>query len=323
MCTRVFWNDNGTALIVGRTMDWPESTEPILTIFPRGTRHDGGLLLGERIVADNALVWEAAYGTLVVSVYGLGAAEGVNEAGLAAHMLYLNETDFGPVDPERPAIHAALWVQYLLDNAATVREALELQAALQLVMAEARGALSTVHLALEDATGDSAVIEYVEGRPTVYHDAAHRVMTNSPPFDQQLALLAQRDFAEPASSISLPGNVESVDRFTRASYFLNVLPTPGNEREAMASMLAVIRNCSIPFGAPYKDEGVLNTEYRVVNDLTNRRLFFEMATLPSVIWVDWGALDFSEGSGVRTLDPDDLSLSGNVTDRFAPASVGF
>ncbi len=43
-CTRVLWNDNKLSVFVGRTMDWPESTEPKLVVFPRGTKHDGGLI---------------------------------------------------------------------------------------------------------------------------------------------------------------------------------------------------------------------------------------------------------------------------------------
>ena len=42
MCTRTLWNDNKLAVVVGRNMDWPESTEPILTVFPCGMEHDGG-----------------------------------------------------------------------------------------------------------------------------------------------------------------------------------------------------------------------------------------------------------------------------------------
>ena len=41
MCTRVLWNDNRLAVVVGRTMDWPESTQPLLTVTPRGVRRDG------------------------------------------------------------------------------------------------------------------------------------------------------------------------------------------------------------------------------------------------------------------------------------------
>jgi len=45
-CTRILWNNNQFAVVVGRTMDWPESTEPILTVFPRGMKRNGGLLGG-------------------------------------------------------------------------------------------------------------------------------------------------------------------------------------------------------------------------------------------------------------------------------------
>ena len=94
-CTRILWNEGGPAVLVGRTMDWPESTQPILTVLPRGLRHDGGSLGGEDLKDPNPAKWTAKYGSLVTTVYGLGAADGINERGLAAHMLYLNATDFG------------------------------------------------------------------------------------------------------------------------------------------------------------------------------------------------------------------------------------
>ena len=97
-CTRVLSNDKGPVL-VGRTMDWPESTEPVLTVLPRGLRHDGGLIGAARVVKDNPLVWTSKYGSLVTTVYGLGAADGVNERGLGAHMLYLNAADYRPARP--------------------------------------------------------------------------------------------------------------------------------------------------------------------------------------------------------------------------------
>ncbi len=50
MCTRVLWNTNRLAVLSCRTMDWPESTEPVLTVFPRGRKHDGALLGGQATV---------------------------------------------------------------------------------------------------------------------------------------------------------------------------------------------------------------------------------------------------------------------------------
>ncbi len=323
MCTRVFWNDNGRTLIAGRTMDWPESTEPVWTIFPRGQQRDGGSLAGQSLGLAHPLRWESAYGSLVVTIYGLGTVDGVNERGLAAHLLFLPETSFGPIDPAKPALHAGLWAQYLLDCAATVNEALALLEPVQLVMAEANGHRATVHLALEDATGDSAIVEYIDGRPTVHQGAEYQIMTNSPTYDEQLRLLAEQDFSSPSSEMALPGNVNPRDRFQRAAYYLKMLPEPKNTREAVASILSIMRNVSVPFGAPYKDVGIYNTEYRTVIDLTNSHSFFELSTAPNVIWADLSRIDFAAGGAVRILDPDDIALSGDVTDRFATGTVAF
>src|SRR5690348_16567701 len=123
-CTRILWNGNKLGVFVSRTMDWPASTEPKLVVFPRGTKHDGGLIAHgpERVVKENSAKWVAKYGSLVTTVYGLGAVDGVNEKGLGIHLLYLNATDFGPRDPKKPGLHAGLWGQYVLDNAASVDE---------------------------------------------------------------------------------------------------------------------------------------------------------------------------------------------------------
>jgi choloylglycine hydrolase len=215
-CTRILWNNNHLAVVVGRSMDWPISTEPKITVFPRGMTRDGGRLGPEEVVTENPASWASKYGSMVVTVYGVGAADGFNEHGLAAHMLYLTATDFGPRDPGKPGLQAGFWAQYVLDNAATVGEALAELERVQLVMTEARGRKATVHLAIEDASGDSAIIEYVDGKPVIHHGRDYRIMTNDPAYDQQLALLEKQDFSHPSSDMPLPGNVNPRDRFQRA-----------------------------------------------------------------------------------------------------------
>ena len=322
-CTRVLWNEGGPAILVGRTMDWPESTEPVLTVLPRGLRHDGGRLAGQSLKDSNPLVWTSKYGSLVTTVYGLGAADGMNEHGLAVHMLYLDASDFGARDKSIPGVHAGLWAQYALDNAASVPEALDLLAKIQILPIEARGHKANVHLALEDASGDSAIIEYIDGKPVVHHGRDFRVMTNDPSYDQQLELLKGQDFSKPSSAMPLPGNVNPRDRFQRASYYLSMVPKPKTEREGVASVLAIMRNVSVPFGAPYASFGVYNTEYRTVSDTTNKLYFFELTTSPNVIWTDLKRLDFRPGAAVRTLDPDSIDLVGDVTGDYRRARAPY
>jgi choloylglycine hydrolase len=297
-------------------MDWPESTEPILTLFPRGRTRDGGRVGDSVLIQDNSKKWTSKYGSLVTTLYGIGTADGFNEKGLAGHMLYLNRADFGPRDPNKPAIHAGLWLQYLLDQAASVNEALQLLDEVQIVLVEARGHKANVHLAIEDATGDSAIIEYVDGKRVVHHGNEFQIMTNDPTYDEQLALLKQMDFSNPSSDLRLPGNVKATDRFQRAAYFGSMLPEPKNERQAIASVLSIARNVSVPFGAPYKNFGIYNTEYRTAINLTERRYYFELTTSPNVIWVDLSKLNLKEGAPVLTLNPDNLDLSGDVSKRF-------
>jgi penicillin V acylase-like amidase (Ntn superfamily) len=322
-CTRILWNNNKLAVVVGRTMDWPESTDPILTVFPRGMSRDGGRAGTMVAVAENPAKWTSKYASLVTTIYGMGTADGFNERGLGAHMLYLNATDFGPRDTSKPGVQAALWAQYALDNAATVTEALALLDHIQVVMVEAHGHKANVHLALEDASGDSAIIEYIDGKPVVHHGRQFTIMTNDPSYDQQLALLKKLDFSKPSSDTPLPGNVNPRDRFQRAAYYMAILPEPKNEREAISGVLAIARNVSVPFGAPYANFGIYNTEYRTVINLTEKRYYFEMSTTPNVIWADLLKMNIAPGAPVMAINPNGIALSGNVTEMFKVTKAMF
>ena len=304
-------------------MDWPESTEPLIVAFPRGRRRDGGVAAGDTVVEENPLRWTSRYGSLVTTVYGIGAIDGINERGLGVHGLYLKSTDLGPRDPSKPGLHAGLWAQYLLDQAGTVAEALSLLDGFQLVMVGAHGHEATIHLAIEDATGDSAIVEYDHGRQVVHHGRQYALMTNDPSYSEQLELLSQQDFSQPSREMPLPGNVNAIDRFQRAAYYLALLPKPQTTRQAVAGVMAIMRNVSVPFGAPYGEFGVYDTEYRTVSDLDHKIYYFELTTSPNVIWMNLDGLDLTEGAQPVAIDPYDDSLTGDVTSRFAPHESAF
>jgi penicillin V acylase-like amidase (Ntn superfamily) len=191
-CTRIFANDKVGAMLVARSMDWATTTEPVLTVFPRGLVRDGGDGGPMAVVTDNPAHWTSQYGSVVTTIFGIGTADGTNERGLAAHMLYFPPADYGSRDPSKPGVQAALWAQYALDNAATVEEALAKLATVQIVKVEievhGQKQTGTVHVALEDASGDSAILEYLDGKLVVHHGREFRVMTNAPEYDKQLEL---------------------------------------------------------------------------------------------------------------------------------------
>lgn len=323
MCTRVLWNSNNLGVLVGRTMDWPESTEPTLIVAPRDYQRHGGKAGPEIVINENALEWKSRYGSIIVSVYGIGTVDGLNEKGFAANALYLKSTELAERDPGKPGLQIGLWAQYLLDNAASVDEAIRLTREIQLVMVESHGRQATLHLAVEDASGDSAIMENIGGELVIHHGPDFRLMTNDPRYEEQLRLLSEQDFSKPSRELPIPGNVNPVDRFQRAAYFSALLPDPHDDREAAASMLSIMRNVSVPFGAPYGEFGIYNTEYRTVADLANRRYFFELATTPNLLWAELDRFDLGGGEPVRVLDPNDITLNGEVSDQFKPAEIAF
>ena len=43
-CTRMFWNTNGKAMMVGRNLDLDLDDKPVFYVFPSGIIKDGGLV---------------------------------------------------------------------------------------------------------------------------------------------------------------------------------------------------------------------------------------------------------------------------------------
>ncbi len=324
-CTRILWNDNKLAVFAGRTMDFPVSTEPVITVLPRGVAHDGGQVGGARIEDKNPARWTSKYGSIVTSAMGVGTADGINEKGVAMHLLYFVPADFGPRDPKLAGVQASMWGQYVLDNAASVSEALTLLEGIQPLMVEHNGVKATVHLAIEDASGDSAIIEYIPGgKKTVYHGREYRILTNDPSYDQHIAYRAAFNFEGATRQTYIPGNTDAKDRYVRAAYYSQWLAEPKDTREAIASILAIARNVSVPFGAPNRAPGSLyNTEYRTAIDVTNRRYFFELTTSPNVIWTDLSKFDLSAGKPIKLLHLDDMNLVGDVTGKFVTGKINY
>ena len=127
---------------------------------------------------------------------------------------------------DKPLLSIAAWAQYVLDNFATVDEAVK---ALEKepytiitdnVPGETR--LTTLHLSISDKTGDSAIIEYIGGKQVIHHSRSYQVMTNSPTFDKQLALVEY--WKQIGGTIMLPGTNRASDRFARASFYINAIP---------------------------------------------------------------------------------------------------
>ncbi|MBK5198677.1 MAG: linear amide C-N hydrolase [Methyloceanibacter sp.] len=325
-CTRAVYLGSDGVVITGRSMDWAEDMRSNLWAFPRGTKRDGA-------AGPNSPKWISKYGSVIVSGYDVGTADGMNEEGLVTNLLYLAESDYGTPDG-KPPLSISLWAQYVLDNFATVAEAVEaLRAEPFQVIAPTlpNGSPAQLHLSISDATGDSAIFEYIGGKLVIHHGKQYRVMTNSPRFDDQLALNAY--WQSIGGLTFLPGTNRAADRFARASFLIAAIPTaadphfinavPGSTyvNQAVASTLSVIRSVSVPLGITTPGQpNIASTLWRTAADQKNKVYFFDSATSPNTFWVPLAELDLKEGAPVKKLAVAGGQVyAGNAAGNFEPA----
>ncbi len=319
-CTRLVYLGAHDDVITARSMDWKTDVATNLWIFPRGMARNGQ-------AGPNSVTWTSKYGSVIASGYEVSTTDGMNEAGLVANVLWLVESEYPAYDGRGPGLSIAAWAQYVLDNFATVQEAvaaLEQQPFTMVtdnVPGESR--LATLHLSMSDASGDSAIVEYIGGRPVIHHSRSYQVMTNSPVFEQQLALNAY--WQQIGGTTMLPGTNRAADRFARAAFYVNAIPKDPDPDKALASVFSVIRNVSVPYGISTPGQpNISSTRWRTVFDHQRKLYFFESALTPNTFWVDLKAVDFSVESGkVLQLDlgPDQRhAFAGDATRAFKPAA---
>jgi len=315
-CTRFIYQSGANDAIVGRSMDWAEDPGTDLWSFPRGMERDGG-------AGPGSIHWTSKFGSVVGSFYNIATVDGMNDGGLVANALYLAEADYGDAKASgKPLISVGAWTQYVLDNYGTVAEAVEglSKEPFAVVAPELpNGRKATGHLALADASGDSAIFEYIGGKLVIHHGRQYTVMTNSPTFDQQLAINA---YWKTVNGLNfLPGTISSPDRFVRMSWSLNAAPKEKEPRLAVATAFSLIRSISVPLGLadPVKPN-IAATIWRTVSDTGAGRYFFESSYSPSIFWVDLAKLKLAPGAAPARLNLSGHPiLSGEVSDRFVAA----
>mgnify|MGYP005836111513 CR=1 FL=1 len=297
-CTRAVYKGPGGLVITARSMDWKDEIPGNMWLFPRGMERHG-------VTGPNTVTWKSKYGSVVTSSFDIASVDGMNEKGLVGNMLWLAESTYPEFDGSQKGLSVSAWLQYALDNFATVAEAVEALAPEPFVVVTdvipGTEKMTTVHLSLSDASGDNAIFEYIEGKLVIHHDPSYVVMTNNPTYEKQLAIMEY--WKQIGGLAMLPGTNKAADRFVRASFYLEALPQTTDYRTAVSSVFSLIRNTSVPLGIASEDQpNISSTRWRTVADQKNLVYYFESTLAPNVFWVDLKKLDFSEGAQVKKLE---------------------
>jgi choloylglycine hydrolase len=285
------FSDDGP--VYGQNLDWHSPLPGNVVVNTRGIAKSILPWKGSGPVpfSGKPVTWRSRYGSVTFTCYGRDFIEGgMNEAGLIIDEASL--TAVYPPDDGRPGVSCAQWMQYQLDNFATVDEVI-------VHLGDLRPDGEGWHYLIADVTGACAVIEYPDGKPAVYTGSDVRVCAATNTTHEQALSHIHLDLAF-GGEIDIAAGADSYGRFVR--------------------MAALIRNYDPDAGVPAVDYALhildevscAMTLRSVVYDAGEQRVYYSTPDNPEVRWLDFDHLDFSPRAAVKVLNVE----SGGPGDVF-------
>lgn len=244
--------------------------------------------------------WTSKYGSITYNTFGKeGPDGGMNEAGLYVGEMTLTQVPTVPPKNDLPKMYPHLWIQYLLDNYATVDEVI---ASLEKV---SPGGPQTWHFFIADRQGHTAAIEFLESGTAIYKNKEMpvKVMTN-PPYAQEMEKLRGYEGFGGQAAVDLDDR-NSYRGFVWAAALLDAYATSG-ATDAVAYAFDVLEALEWD-----------NNQWAVVYDVHKERMYFRTAQAHRIRFVDVSGFDFSCETPAMMLDIQQ-DLEGDVSGSFVP-----
>jgi penicillin V acylase-like amidase (Ntn superfamily) len=246
---------------------------------------------------SNPVNWTSKYGSITFNQWGREfPSRGINEAGLVVGEMLLSETCY-PDPDSRPSIFHLQWIQYQLDNCATIEEVIESNSEIRIDQES-----FTSHFLIADSSGNCVSMEWLDGK-LVYHayeTIPVKVLTNSTYYNS----LDYYNRENPPSQY----NFSSEARFYRAADMIENYD-PSTDSSAVDYAFNILESVAIPG----------RNMWRLVFDITNRRLYFLTDINKNIRYVDMSYFDYSCKTPVEICDMN-VPLSGNLRDHFTEYS---
>ena len=326
-CTNFLVKATDGSVVVGRTMEFPIDLQSKLVVQSRGqarrSRAPGG---------EPGLAWTSKYGYTMLNAFGLDfATEGVNEKGLSFSFLWLPESVYEavPAADQKQALELGDVGGYILGTCSTVEEArrsLE-NGRIWGESIKALGGVPTVHIAVHDAGGKSLVVEFIEGKKKIY-DNPLGVMTNSPQFPWHITNLRNYVHLNPkghdqlkiagmeidetgkgSGLLGMPGDLTPPARFVRTATMVASARPAADAASAVNVAEHILNSLDYPKGLVRDpadtEKQVENIQWVVIEDLTNRVIYYKSYDNLNRRSIDLKKVDFAAGAASRSISIED------------------
>jgi choloylglycine hydrolase len=322
-CTDFLVKAKDGTTVVGRSMEWGLELRSKVWMTPRGEKRVSQSPDGKPGVA-----WTSQYGYVSLDGNDMPVAiDGMNEKGLSVGLLWLSGSIYQDVPSDHPEVAMSVLDigHWLLGNFQTVDE---VKAAIAKVRVWSPaladwGGKPTAHLAIHDAAGNSAVIEFTDGQQKIF-DNSGGVLTNAPTFDWHRTNLRNYISLSPESThkitikdtvlappgqgggfLGIPGDWTPPSRFVRTSAMLAFAEPAKNASEAVVLTTHILNAVDIPLGDVREKAGEIAhsdyTQWVVLKDLKNHVFYFRSYDNSALKSIDMNKLDFAAGGKAHKL----------------------
>ena len=334
-CTGILTKTQDNNYIFARSMEFGTDLMTFdLIAVPRNYKFTGQTPLGKP-----GMTWETKYGYTGFSPFGIPLiADGVNEKGLSCGVFFLPGYAVYETVTEKEhskTISCIDVASFILGTCANVSEAKEKISKIHVVGIQAPqwGFVPPLRYMIADASGDSAIIEYTEGKLHIYNNEVNAI-TNSPPYPWHLTNLKNyiglKPMNDPAIKVNgteitqigqgsgglgLPGDFTPSSRFVRAVFFANTAFLGKDIGEGIGVAFHILNQFDIPRGAIRGNEAGKTvsdtTQWTSASDLTNHRYFYHTYSDRNVRMIDLKEFDL-DGKSIKTII--DVQKPGKITD---------
>jgi choloylglycine hydrolase len=285
-CSTFLLNKDGR-LVFGRNYDWVTGNG-IVVVNARGVQKTSLVVPGEKTVS-----WVSKCGSVTFNQYGKEFPHGgMNEAGLVVELMWLTATVYPGAD-DRAAMNELQWIQYQLDNFASVEEVIKSNEHIRI---SPQGG-APLHFLVADAAGNAATIEFIKGKMVVHQgkDLSYPVLTNT----------IYKDAVQQMKRSS--SNDNSVERFATACRMVEQFQSSTAKEDAVDYAFSMLDEIA---------QGDF-TKWRIAYDITNRKVYFTTGKKRKQIALK----DFDFSCNPQSLYFDiNSGKEGNVSAQFSALS---
>ena len=265
-CTTFFLR-NGDHIVCGRNFDF-SFDDYFISVNRRNFTKTAFSYPNEMV--DLPATWTSKYGSITFNLGGHDApTDGMNEVGLIVTSLVLVETVY-PTIGGAPSVSLDQWIQYLLDNYATVEEVIA--ACSQINIRYQPEDNVRLHFFVTDNTGKNAVLEFIDGQivATAGTDLEKNAIANS---SYQLSI----DYFKQGGDPNLPATA-SLNRYYNAVQMVDAYNNQDIVDYSYSIMDAVAQR---------------HTQRKIIYDITNMRVYLKTRVNEQLRFFDFSTFDFS------------------------------